>query len=326
VTPERAGTHVAFDAPTADRLLSLGATNVVRASDNLLLGPSHREAAKHAQRRAAWWSSSEDWDRLGSTDVRWEAPVIVWVSASPQQRVNLWRTCCRLRDLGLSHRDVLVVDLERPARRNPDHDPYGCGETVADHSSEVLLARLAGARAWTSTRYRYAAELWVRYTDPDLTRFARTCLRGVPGFPELAAVWSLLSGFFPRRAADGGLRLSNFDELLLHRLSEEWQTAVTVFVRGPEEWERVICCTGDLFVPDRLDQWAVHGAAPAVEWAAGPKPETRMLSRVYRVTETGRRIREAGIEGVEGGPPLPVAGAEAYGVEAGWIVPAGGVR
>ena len=35
-------THIAFDSATTERLLQLGATNVVRASDCLVVGPSRR--------------------------------------------------------------------------------------------------------------------------------------------------------------------------------------------------------------------------------------------------------------------------------------------
>ena len=68
----RPAMHLAFESPTAERLLKLGATNVVRASDCLILGPSHRDAHEHVRLRAAWWGpSDEKWDRLYSPDVRW---------------------------------------------------------------------------------------------------------------------------------------------------------------------------------------------------------------------------------------------------------------
>src|SRR5262249_38457472 len=105
-------THVAFDAFTTERLLQLGATNVVRASDCLLIGPSHRDALEHTRARQAWWNSSEEWDRLYSPEVRWEPPVVVWVSASIVERVNLWRTCSWLRHLGIATRDVRILEFD----------------------------------------------------------------------------------------------------------------------------------------------------------------------------------------------------------------------
>ncbi|WP_437854513.1 hypothetical protein [Sorangium sp. So ce363] len=85
----RAATHVAFDTPTTERLVQLGATNVVRSSDCLIIGPSRRDPHEHTRTREAWFSSSseehsdtddsgEKWDRLGSSDVRWEPPIILW--------------------------------------------------------------------------------------------------------------------------------------------------------------------------------------------------------------------------------------------------------
>jgi hypothetical protein len=330
VTPSlptlRSATHVALDTPTTECLLKLGATNVVRASDILIIGPCRRDVLEHARVRKAWWplpippQEPEEWDRLYSVDIRWEQPVVVWVSGSPADRVNLWRTCSRLRDLGISHRDVFILELERTPRRNPDHDPFGCTDCVADHRDEVLLARLAEARPWPRARYDRAVSLWDRFVDEDLSRFARSCVRGLTGFPELARVWLLVSSFFPRKTSEGTVRLSRFDELLLHRLSAEWETPVTVYARGPEPWEQLICCTGDLFIPERLEHWANHGTDPAVERAAGPKPGTHMLSFVYRLAERGMRLRTRGLEHLADAPPLPIAGTKAYAPGAPWVV------
>src|SRR3954464_7686469 len=107
----RSATHVTFDSFTTERLLQLGATNVIRASDCLLVGPSRRDALEHARARQAWWNSSEPWDRLYSPEVRWIAPVVVWVSASIVQRVNLWRTCSWLRHVGIPTRDVSILEF-----------------------------------------------------------------------------------------------------------------------------------------------------------------------------------------------------------------------
>lgn len=316
----RSGTHVAFDTPTAERLVKLGASNVVRAADNLLLGPSRRDAQAHARLRSAWWKSTEEWDRLYAPDVRWEPPVVVWVSASLAEHVNLWRTCSLLRDVGLSHRDVLILDLDRAPGGDPDHDPLGCSQTVAYRPDEVLLARLAEARPWPRARYNHAVNLWLRYVDPDLSGFARTCVRGLAGFPELATVWSLVSSFFPRRTRDGALHLSRFDELLMmNRLSTDWRTPVDVYVRGPDAWEQLVCCTGDIFVSMRLEQWASHGTPPAVERSPWRQPNNPMMAFVYRLGARGLAL-QAGVATLADAPPLPMAGALAYDPLAPWVV------
>jgi hypothetical protein len=127
-----------------------------------------------------------------------------------------------------------------------------------------------------------------------------------------------MSNFFPRRTADGVLHLSRYDELLLKRLSDEWSSPVTIFARGPDAWEDLGFCTGDLFVPLRLDHWVGHGPSPAVERAPDPRgPDSAMRSHVYRLTKRGRQLRR-GLQQLADAPSLPVAGTEAYG--APWVL------
>ena len=325
--PLLSATHVAFDSATTERLVQLGATNVVRASDCLIIGPSRRKALEHALARQVWWNSAEEWDRLYSPKVRWEPPVVLWVSASIVDRVNLWRTCSWLRHVGLATRDVLILEFDAIPPRGTPEEPlpsFECTASVADHSDKVLLERLAQARPWSAARYDRAVSLWDKYTDGDPSRFVKSCLRGVKRFQELAPLWTFLSCLFPRKTAEGALRLSRFDELLLTILSGEWQTPVDVFVHKSQaglELRQLLSCTGDLFLTVRLDQWAAHGSSAAVERAAGPKPpDNPMLSSVYRLTARGIQLREAGLEQLTNAPALPVAGTEAYGSGAPWVV------
>lgn len=317
----RAATHVALDMATAERLPRLGAANVVPASDRLVIGPSRADPAAHARARDAWWGSpvSETWDRLCSPRTRWEPPVALWVSASIHERVNLWRVLRWLRHLGIAGREVFILEFEPVPPSGPPEEPaapFDCTSSVAHHPDEVLLARLAAARPWPRARYDRAVRLWERYVDPDPLPFVRSCLRGASGFPELAPLWAFLSSFFPRRTPGGATRLSRFDELLLSLLSPEWQTPLAMFVHespAGAELRRLVSCTGDLFLDARLDRWAQHGPSPAVERAAGPKPpDQAMLSTVYRITESGARLREGGMKQPEEAPGLPIAGTEAY--------------
>jgi hypothetical protein len=335
MTPEppalRSSTHVALDAITSERLLGLGAVNVVRASSRLTVGPSRRDVAEHRRAREQWWNAPEKWDQLYSPKVRWAPPVVVWASAGIVDRVNLWRVCHHLRHLGIPARDVFLLDFEAaPPSRAPEEPAAAFDGTssVADWSDDVLTDRLARAHPCVRTRYERAAALWEKYTDEDPRPLVRACLRGAEGFPELAALWAYLSCFFPRAAPEGTMRLGRFDELLVTVLSEQWQTPVDIVVHRSQagaELRRLISCTGDLFIPRRLEQWAAHGPHNAVDRAAGPKsPDNPMMASVYRITASGAQIRERGLLQVSGAPPLPVGGAEAYCPRSPWVLLPGG--
>lgn len=325
----QSATHVAFESITADQLSRLGATNVVRANDCLVIGPSRGDPLEHERERDAWWASpaGEKLDLLYSPHVRWAPPVVVWVSASIVQRVNLWRSCKWLRHLGIAAKDVYVLEFEPVPPRKPregPQPPFNCTASVSHHPDEVLLERFARARPFSRRKFERAASLWDNYTREDPRSFFRACLRGAEGFPELASVWGLLSNFFPGRMRQGALHLSRFDERLLSILTPEWQTPVAVFVHESQagaELRQLLSCTGDLFVPRRLDQWANHGPNAAVERAAGPKPPGHpMLSSVYRISERGIQLREAGLAQLTDAPGLPIAGTEAYAPGAPWVL------
>ncbi|WP_438015116.1 DUF1835 domain-containing protein [Sorangium sp. So ce315] len=334
-------THVTFDAPTAERLVKLGAANIVRAHEQLIIGPSRLVPAEHIRAREAWFSSCEQcsdsddageaWDQLYSSDLRWVPPVVVWAAESLDDRVNLWRACSYLRSLGIQSSDVLIVEFEcvyGTMKRFPEPPrlpPFDCSGSVAHHADEVLLDRLDKARPWPAERYERAVRLWERYADENPLPFVESCIAGVEGFPELASLWALLSCFFPRRTTGGALRLSRYDDLILAILSvEEWQTPVRGICNKSqlgEDLRDLVSCTGDLSLGDRLVQWAKHGSSAAVESAPGPKPpEYPLLSKVYRLTERGVRLRDKGLDQLTDAPNLPIAGTEAYSASAPWVL------
>ncbi|WP_437953219.1 hypothetical protein WME98_22895 [Sorangium sp. So ce296] len=336
-------THVTFDTPAAERLVQLGATNIVRAHEHLIIGPCRPGAAEHVRTREDWSSSCEEcsdrgddgekWDQLYSPDLRWEPPVVMWTTESLDDRVNLWRTCSYLRSLGIRSNDVLIVEFERvhgTMKRFPEPPripPFDCTGSVAHHPDEVLLDRLGKARPWPVERYERAVRLWESYADENPLSFVESCISGVEGFPELASLWALLSCFFPRKTAGGALRLSRYDDLLLTILSvEEWQTPVKVICNKSQlglYLRDLMSCTGDLFLGDRLAQWAKHDVSAAVERAPGPKPPNAgypLLSTVYRLTERGERLRDEGLDELTDAPSLPIAGTEAYSASAPWVL------
>ncbi|MEZ4308528.1 MAG: DUF1835 domain-containing protein [Polyangiaceae bacterium] len=323
-------THVVFHPPADRRLLKIGAANVVRAFDTLIIGPCRRDPAEHARARRAWWHTRREFDRLYKPKTHWEPPIVVWAAASIAERVNLWRTCSWLRHRGIATRDVSIIELDpTPFSNIPDEPPppFDGISSVAHHPDNVLLERLRSARPWPSARYERAVRLWDQFVDSDPSRFVRSCRRGVEGFPELAPLWTFLSAFFPRRTGRGALYLSRFDELLLTVLSDQWMTPLDVYVhqsQAGDELQQWFLATGDLFTDYRLAQWAQH-ASGAVERAPGPKPPGHpMLSSVYRLTDAGKRLRDGGLQQLTDAPALPIGGIEAYAPSSSWIVAEGG--
>ncbi|MGK4000641.1 hypothetical protein [Sorangium sp. So ce1024] len=322
-------THVAFDTPTAEQLLRMGASSVVLASDCLIIGPSRQSAEEHMRARETFWCSSEKFDRLYSSDVRWEPPVVLWASSSVHERVNLWRACSWLRRLGIACGDIFILEFEPlPPAGIPEEPmpPFDCSSSVSDHPDDVFLEHVDNAQSWPRERYERAIRLWDSYVDENPSPFVESCIRGVEGFSELAPLWALLSCFFPRNTTEGVLRLSRFDELLLTILSIEWQTPVAVFADKSQsgvELRQLLYCTGDLFLSRRLEQWASHSSSAFVERAPGPKPPNAgypMLSEVYRLTERGMRLRDKGLDQLTDAPSLPIAGTEAYSASAPWVL------
>jgi hypothetical protein len=324
--PLRSATHVAFEEPAAERLRGFGLTNVIHDSDRLAVGPSRLDIPEHVRARKAWFHVDEPWDHIYTVDVRWEAPVVVWVSQCLHERLSLWKTCRWLQGLGIPRRDVLILDVPprppSPRAKAPRVEPFDCGGSVFYQSDDALRAHLVAARPWPHERYDQAVKLWEQYVSADPRRFARSCLRGVPGFPELGPLWAFLSRFFPRMSAERTLRLSPYDELLLHALSAQWQAAVKAYINVVHQRSEFCACVGDLTMMGRLAIWADHDANSAVERAPDPQSpaeEYPMTSSVYRLTERGIELR-AGLPELADAPRLPVGGAEAYALEAPWVL------
>ncbi|WP_438023628.1 hypothetical protein [Sorangium sp. So ce233] len=45
-----------------------------------------------------------------------------------------------------------------------------------------------------------------------------------------------------------------------------------------------------------------------------------MLSKVYRLTERGMRLRDKGLDQLTDAPALPIGGTEAYAPSAPWVL------
>ena len=226
----------------------------------------------------------------------------MWVSASLHERVNLWRTCSWLRHLGFAHHDIFVLDFEpvppsRAASRELLARPFTCSESVSNHADEVLLDRLGKARPWSGERVR-SRRLplgQLRRREPLVVR------RRAAGLASKAFRSLLPCGrSSPASFQEGPRREPCAESIRRNRslcLSTEWQTPAGVAAQKSEtlvDMWHLLFCTGDLFLPRRLEHWANHDSSAAVERAPGPKPPNAgypMLSEVYRLTERGMRLR-----------------------------------
>lgn len=329
----QSATHLVFDPFTPDTLARLGATNVVQVLDRLVVGPSRRDPAEHARARHSWWPPTEEWDPLGSPDLRLDPPVVIWASASIVERLSLWRACAWLRGVGLSHDDVLILDFERlppdPSRTPKEPlPPFDATSSVSDHPDETLVRRFATAKPWPISHHDRAVSLWDQFVDSDPSRFVQSCLQGVPGFPELASLWTFLSGLFPRTTAEGTLLLSRLDHLLLSVLSDSERSPPALLAHDSQagvELRHWISCTGDLFLEERLSRWAHHPSG-AVAQAPHSTARTEAPSFVVRLTDAGRRLRDTGLSQLSDAPSLPVGGIEAYSPSSPWVLSEGGIR
>lgn len=97
----------------------------------------------------------------------------VWVSANLDDRLHLWRTCAWLRDLGFSHRDVIVIEraagpkAELPMksfRYRVTGDGLRLREQGLARLTDAPELPLAGTAAYA------AAQPWVLLEDGRLAR------------------------------------------------------------------------------------------------------------------------------------------------------------
>ena len=93
---------------------------------------------------------------------------------------------------------------------------------------------------------------------------------------------------------------------------DDWRTSIDVFMAS-RPLQNAAALTGDLFLPERLDQWAEHNA---VDRTATPTPDLPMKAAAYRINVRGERLRDR-LDALENAPRLPIMGMEAY---AGWVL------
>lgn len=304
--------HVAIGHAVGAALEGLAAPVVV-VNDNLLMGPSSAEPARHRALRARYWKSPlfPDLDReLGS------GPFCVYLPPTPSGLLTL----CQIGSLAIAHaREFLVVEL---GPKPPGHLAQGVDPApeVALDAAAILQQRPPPAR-WSRIETAFAATLWRLWCRRSPSAFSRFCATGSALHPVIGDLSRFHAGNFPR-ALGQGLTLSRLDDLLLRQLSREWSTPVQIFVgamKAASELEAWISHTGDLYVAARLLAWSRHTEGRIVErrreHPANPSDLTRWS---FRWHPGGEAILEA-LPSLGAAPPVAIGGAVAYDPERPWV-------
>jgi hypothetical protein len=289
-------------------------------SESWLLGPCSLDPAVHMRLRADFWNEEPIIRRSYTTSFRRVAkalaadePVVIWSTPLYNDRVAIWAFCSfRL--------------LHRPA--HPDLSLVVVGEIVPAHPpllfdegwvrTNPALAR----KAWETIRplsvaeVREKADFWKKLTAPSPILSGRPP-RETPSRKELFAMGTYQAGFFPRRT-ERGLALSRLDALLLGCARKAPATPPRFISRAGERGELLnwMHLTGDIFLFNRLAQWAKRGALHAKPYIAPNGWHTAL----YNMTDTGRAILRDGLTSIDQAPPIPIGGVPAYDPKDPWVV------
>lgn len=291
---------------------------VVVVNDNVLMGPSSTDAARHRALRSGYWKSSTFPDLVHELDGL--GPVCVYVPPTASGLLTL----CQICFIAVDHdREVLVVDLgARPpgTSRGIDPDP----EVVVDAAAVLQQDRPQAAR-WSKLEAAFAATLWMLWTRRSPTAFSRFCSAGSALHPLFSDLSRYHAGMFPRAHGEA-LTLARFDELLLRQLSREWSTPAQVFaraMRAGSDLEAWISHTGDMYVAARLLAWSRHTRGHVVERRDEHPPSPSDLTRwSFRWHTGGEAILEA-LPSMSAAPPVEIGGAVAYDPDRPWVTRVG---
>ncbi|WP_437933276.1 hypothetical protein [Sorangium sp. So ce341] len=287
---------------------------VVVEDDNLLLGPSSADPARHRAVRSRYWGS-EPSAELNEELARPDGPPIC-VALPPT--VSGLLSFCRICASGLERRRaVFIVDLGSHAVPFPQ----GCdpAEELYFDVAEALRRNPSMIRC-SELELALLATLWKLWCRRSPVAIARFCASGGTLHPQLANLGRYLAGYFPRQSG-GDLLLSRLDELLLRQLSREWITPTKVFTNALRENQGLhawLAHIGDLFVPKRLLEWSRHGDGRSVERKEHPEKPSEMNRWSFRWRAGGEAILDA-LPSLRDAPPISIGGAVAYDADRPWV-------
>lgn len=307
--------HVAMGAVAGSALAEI-AESVVVVDDNLLLGPSSADAARHEALRARYWGGSPSTALERNLARQPGSPLCVDIPPTPGGLLSLCRICSLAMASGSS---VSVVDLTPT-------DAEASGQ-AADlpratfHAGAGMLRERPPAALWSKLQVAFAATLWRLWCRRSPMAFSRFFASGHTLHPQIASLGLYHAGNFPR-LVEGRLLLSRVDDLLLRRLSHEWVTPAEVYVdataAAAPELAAWLPHTGDEYVAERLRAWWRHTRGRIVERQRTNKRASSMIGWSYRWRAGGEAILDA-LPSLDTAPPVEVGGAVAHDPDRPWI-------
>jgi hypothetical protein len=311
--------HIICGDSAGGSLKQAGARPLIVVPDELSVGPSHRDPAKHRRARHTFWR--EMYERVGLSKYApdllgavLDAPALTRVLRDAgRERVMLWATG--------EWRGLLFLAWALDALRRANVNPTRVHHAGDLRAAWTLRCLNPESMRWVARRaqpLRAAArqaelKLWDAFTAEQPS--ALEAMRRAPplALPTLPKAMSSFAALLPRSARGGTsrLRLSAVDESILGSLSRDaWRRfpdLVRTDVRTKWPFSGVFAMIGqygDLFIQDRLARWT-HGAAPAVEQMTvrqGPYPSA------YRLSDRGAALLRRGFDDSAEMPEIAVGG------------------
>jgi hypothetical protein len=292
--------HVTHGDAAAAGLRAVGAKNVIVWRDLLTIGRCDADPAVHRRERAAHWGVPiDDWVDL-DVALAGARELVIWSRRNWSDRVYFWALCDKLAKVS----NVRVCE--------PETDADGWSGAL---KPERLRAAWQAVRPLDPATAAEARALWAAYVSPSPVAFDGKRRAGSMAFPELSRIAVGHGDWFPGRAADGRLRLSDVDDRLFHWIDEEWRSGVDLLktpgARAPVSL--LMSWLGDNNVFRRLTEWARLGAVET----RGDHDQVREFS--VRMTEAGRRLHDEGAASVAELAPVWIGGCYINDAKRPWV-------
>jgi hypothetical protein len=300
--------HVTHGDSSAASLRQLGARNVIVWRDLLTVGRCALDPEVHRAARAAQWNApAAGWEDLERALAQ-AGPLCVWASPSWSDSLYLWCLVDTLERLGVARAGVTL------ARPRADDPTLSLGAL----SPEQLRAGYDAAAPLDAAVADEAIALWHRFASPSPLAFDQARRAGSQAFPSLSTVGEGHGAWFPQRAPDGKLRLSDADQRLLGWIEDDWTSAVDL-LKTPEARRPVrplMNWIGDFSLFARI---AAFGQVGAVEVRGEYRGPGRANDFAARLTSSGKRLRDEGAVIVAEMAPMWIGGCYINTVMKPWV-------